>query len=305
MRSALSCALVLLAFLGGETGGGATASADAKSAVPATMAECARCHTGVVRRFLEHGMARSIGPAGAVPAGTVTNLTSGNRYQVAAGPDGATLTTTFPDGGARRQRVVGRVGAGRFDTSWVTAETDAGGGPIGRLFFAPVESIAGRGLELSPFETHAGAAGPDMPLTEACLTCHTTDDPDRRPGATVFPGNLLGADAFGHLSALSCSACHGDVQAHADIVRRRAPAAADLGVRRLGALPPASSVTCARAATCRAMRASTWSRRGRARARHWPARSRCWFRSALRPTTASSASSSGWRCRPASRARRP
>jgi len=128
--------------------------------VPTALQPCAACHAAVVDRYLEHGMSRSIGPAEGVTAGTVTNPSSRIRYEVSAPPAGPLLTATFPDGGTRRQRIVGRIGAGIFDTSWVGAELD-GDAVTGRLFFAPVETLTGRGLALSPFELHPGSAGLD------------------------------------------------------------------------------------------------------------------------------------------------
>ena len=214
------------------------------------MERCALCHEEIVRSYLGHGMARSVGPVSAVVGGTVTNPVSGNRYQITTDQEGARLTATFPDGGTRRQRLVGRIGAGIFDTSWAGAEVDGLNGTVtGRLFFAPVETLTGRGLTLSPFELHAKSPGLDLALTEGCLTCHTLDDPGGLPGADTavgatkggqpFPPNALGADAFEHLSTLSCGACHGEVQRHADILSGRIPAPeGEIGLTRLSQLPP-------------------------------------------------------------------
>lgn len=227
------------------------------SAVPAAMQTCAGCHTAQVESFLGHGMSRSLGPAGRVAPGVVTNPASRNRYELANGPEGPVLTVTFPDGGVRRQRIVGRVGAGIFDTSWAGAEIDANGAATGRLFFAPVETLTGRGLALSPFELHSESPGVDAALTSSCLTCHTTDRIDRLPGAAVparsgpgrpVPANHLGADAFDHVSPLTCSACHGDTRRHSDITSGRAEAReGEVGLRRLGRLTPgAQRDVCAR-----------------------------------------------------------
>ena len=191
------------------------------------MRACFACHPDVVETYLtSHGMARSLGAVGEPPPpGTVTNPKSGNRYEISVSGAGAWLTATYPDGGRRSQRLVGRIGAGNFDTSWVGEEvdvlTDEG---TGRLFFAPVETIAGHGNELSPFELDEPAAGLDLGLTEGCLTCHTDSSLARLPDAAVAPGepslrrllpaNGLGASAFDELEPLGCAACHGDPAAH-------------------------------------------------------------------------------------------
>jgi hypothetical protein len=214
-------------------------------ATPESLKTCAPCHAEIVESFTRHGMFRSIGRAERVTAGAVTNPISKNRYAI----EGSSLTTTFPDGGTRRQRVVGRIGAGIFDTSWVAAEVDGESGQaMSRLFFAPVETLPGRGLTLSPFELHPGSPGPGFGMTEACLTCHTTDKLDRLPGSSPFPANHLGADAFEHLSPLTCSACHGDAREHTQIVSgREAARGSELGLARLGKLAPGTQRdVCAR-----------------------------------------------------------
>lgn len=200
-------------------------------------------------------MARTLGPAGSVPTGQVVDPASGVRYELRTESGQPWLVATARDGGRRRQRVVGRIGAGLLDISWVTAEAAPGtDADTGRLFFAPVETVTGRGLMLSPFAQHEQSAGVDFPLTADCLTCHTRDDPARVPGAAarggqVFPAHALGRDAFQHLQALSCEACHGDSAAHVRIVTGRAPPAADgdVGIARLGRLDAgAQRDVCAR-----------------------------------------------------------
>ena len=214
--------------------------------VPAPMRACYQCHQEVVATYLEHGMARSIGPVGAPEPGTVTNPYSGNRYEIYADTQGVWLKGTTPDGGTRYQRLVGRIGAGRFDTSWIGAEVD----PFtredtGRLFFAPVETIADHGLALSPFELRPNAAGLDLGLSHGCLTCHTTGDlttlpdaavsPDRR---MIYPANALGVDAFEVLQPLGCEDCHGDASRHVTMMSGLPDDAADdLGLESLGRQP--------------------------------------------------------------------
>ena len=236
--------------------GGDPAVRAAPRPVPSGLQPCAVCHAAVVNRYLEHGMSRSIGRAEGITPGAVTNPSSKIRYEVTAEPAGPLLTATFRDGGTRRQRIVGRIGAGIFDTSWVGAEVD-GGTVTGRLFFAPVETLTGRGLALSPFELHPGSAGLDLALTGRCLGCHTRYRPQDLLGAALpavppsggpYPAHHLGADAFEHFAPLGCGACHGAADRHADIIGGKVKAPeGDIGLRRLGALPPpAQRDVCAR-----------------------------------------------------------
>ncbi len=213
--------------------------------VPASMRPCWTCHRPIVESYLEHGMAASVGPLATPPVGVVENPASGNRYQMTHGPDGSFLETTLRHGGTRKQRLVGQIGAGLLDVSYVTAELDPWTGrDLGRLFFAPVEAVTGYGLALSPFDLHAGSPGPGFELNSDCLTCHTRTPLAALPaaakgeGGEVFPRNALGADAFAHLQALDCSTCHGDPRRHLERAAGSGPSLADgdIGLVRLASL---------------------------------------------------------------------
>ena len=222
---------------GGATAPGARPAEPLSEAdVPASMRECLLCHRRVVETYLRHGMADSLGPLPVAPQGELTNPRTGVRYRLEAGPAGGTLTASLPDGGRRRQRLVGRIGAGRMDTSFVATELDPAGRDTGRLFFAPLEWITGHGLALAPFEQSAAPAGLDQPVTPRCLECHTDD---AAALADRYPRNGLGADALERLRPLGCSACHGDVARHADLMLERAVPGSedDIGLVRLGSLP--------------------------------------------------------------------
>lgn len=217
----------------------------ANADVPAPMRECHQCHRNVVETYLRHGMADSLGPLPVAPRGELVNPTSGTRYTLEPDASGGTLTATFADGGRRRQRLVGRIGAGRLDTSFVGTELDADGRSTNRLFFTPLEWITGHGLALAPFELDPSPAGLDRPVTARCLECHTGDLPAREP----YPRNRLGDDALHRLRPLDCSACHGDTTRHADLMLDRAQPtdADDIGLARLSELPaPEQRDRCAR-----------------------------------------------------------
>ncbi len=215
--------------------------------IPAGMQSCVACHRSIVAEYLAHGMAGSVGPLGEPPTGEVVNETSGRIYRLVEDGGEGWMETTFADGGTRRQRLVGRIGAGIFDTSWVTEEVDPWSGEAtGRLFFAPVETVTGYGHALSPFDLAESSPGLEMELTEGCLTCHTTADLSALPGAAkaaegentkhVFPPNALGSWAFDQLPAIGCEACHGDADEHLAIVEGLEESL-DTGLPRLASLP--------------------------------------------------------------------
>lgn len=224
--------------------------------VPLPMRACFTCHRPIVETYLRHGMAESIGPVTEPPVGTVTNDKTGNRYDLSRRGDEGWLLATTRSGGSRRQRIVGRIGAGILDTSWATAEVDPWSGQeTGRLFFAPVETIAGQGPKLSPFENAPGSAGIDMELTHDCLTCHTLDRLEDLPGAatdsqgeSLFPRNAMGSEAFAQLSPFACDACHGSTDHHVELMTgSSAIDAKNVGLRRLGSLSaPIQRDVCAR-----------------------------------------------------------
>jgi len=222
-----------------------TATSLRKADLPASIAACFDCHRETVESYAQHGMSQSIGSPDGLAPGTVSNPATGMTYRITTGDSGGTLRGSNRSGGERRQRVVGRIGAGNFDISWATEEIDPWtSAPTGRLFFAPVETITGRGHELSPFAQSANSPGLDFPLVEGCLTCHTLTRLETLPSAStapgrthVFPGHALGSDAFSHLEALSCDACHGDSARHVEIMEGSVQAAAgDLGIDRVSSL---------------------------------------------------------------------
>ncbi len=225
------------------------------------MRECARCHARIVTTYLLHGMSDSLGPLTDPPGGSLENPATGNLYRFDTIEGVTTMSLRTRAGGERQQQLVGRIGAGLLDMSFVGAEIDAVGAVGQRLFFAPVERITGYGLALAPFERGGHSAGLDQPVTAQCLSCHTTEDParlpaviDANPGHTppaarhIYPSNLLGVDALQRLSPLTCSACHGDTALHVEIMHERVPADGnDIGLPRLVALPAAQQRdVCAR-----------------------------------------------------------
>ena len=230
-------------------------SAQVPAHIPSTMKACFTCHAEIVESFSNHGMSQSLGPAGDVPAGSVTNPYSGTEYVLQADGSRTVLTGTFENGAQRQQEIVGRLGAGIFDISWVGAEIDKGSGnSLDRLFFAPVETVTGHGLELSPFELREGSIGMSLSLTQGCLTCHTDDQLSDLPrasldqnGASIHPGHSLGSDAFDKLNALSCTSCHGATNDHIDLMSGLLGGENQKDVQDIGALAPNRQVdVCAR-----------------------------------------------------------
>ena len=222
---------------------------------PSSVTQCRKCHAEIVDAFLNHGMVRSLAPVGEVRPSVTENPRSGARYEITHDDRGPVMVGSMPGGGQRRQRLVGRIGAGVMDTSWVAAEIDQGTGlTTGRLFFAPVEEITNHGAVLSPFEHLDNSAGPNRELTQACLHCHTDDRVTTLPNAApavgnsgVFPANELGVDAFAHLSPLTCDSCHGDSAEHMRVADRISDPTGDVGIERLAELPaPVQRDVCSR-----------------------------------------------------------
>ena len=184
------------------------------------MRACRDCHPDIYASYVRHGMARSLGPVDTLPKGEVRNPQTGWRYQLVQNGKEGVLIGHAPDGGQRQQRIVGRIGAGILDTSWVTSELNLEDGKaINRLFFAPVETVKDHGLELSPFEHSKRPAHLNLALTGDCLTCHTDSIVLDLPGVSksktqIYPSHALGINAFKHIRALGCNACHGDTQPH-------------------------------------------------------------------------------------------
>lgn len=229
-------------------------AAPALASTPDWVTTCGPCHGEITAAYQRHGMSRSLGTVDAPPVGEVSNPKTGWRYQLALENGDSVLTAVAPDGGVRRQKVVGRIGAGIFDRSWAVVELDPlTDEPTDRLFFAPVESITGHGLELSPFEYSERPSGPNMPLGQGCLGCHTRTSMASLPGAAMptsasasqeaHPGNALGADAFSRLEPLGCDVCHGNAGRHLELASARAqpdtPWTGELGLKKLGSMTPA------------------------------------------------------------------
>lgn len=228
--------------------------------VPASMKACRGCHQEVVDTYLaDHAMAVSLGPMRddlKPPPGSVERVAGGGRYELT---DDGMILAHGADGGLRRQRLVGWIGGGVFDVSWVGEEVDVlHGQPSGRLFFAPVETLREHGNQLSPFDLTEQGAGFDLALNQGCLTCHTLTPLVDLPEASlavgsnsldhVFPDNGLGSAALDVLDPLGCDACHGDGAEHLRQVTSGDPLLDDeLGIASLGQLPVAEQRdVCAR-----------------------------------------------------------
>ena len=169
----------------------------ADASAPAASAADSRRHATVrrlprrdaVRSFLGHGMARSLGPAGRGDDRRGDEPVEPHSIRDLDGAQGPLLTATFPDGGIRRQRIVGRIGAGIFDTSWVGAGDRRQRRRHRRASSSrPSRPSTGHGLALSPFELHrsrADFAGMALPrrshaiLPRACR--HHRPGPARGP----------------------------------------------------------------------------------------------------------------------------
>lgn len=223
--------------------------------VPKPMQSCAVCHPDKVSSFLAHGMSASLGAERDMPLGKLDNSHNGSSYRIHSSTGKTFIDASFAGGGSRRQQIVGHIGAGIKARSWVGAELDVGTGKLtDRLFFTSVESSRGHGLSLAPFAIYSDAKAFGLPLTAACLGCHSDSQlPQLEQAATpvgasqpdtaqIYPANHLGSTALQQIQPLSCSACHGDVSEHpARMVGNIKPEPGasvtdNIGLKRLGQL---------------------------------------------------------------------
>ena len=193
---------------------------------------CEDCHASVVASYRATGMARALGalrPGEFEGLGVVTEPSTGFRYHFEEHDGRARIVETFRavPGDARRDRsdddkgaadrrapphqdsarLWFAIGAGIKDRSFVAVRH-------GRMWFAPLETIsaseAPRHAALAP--PHAMSPGSRMtvPITPACLACHTDDVPGE-----VWPSNLVPRAADWTPRGISCAACHGHAAEHA------------------------------------------------------------------------------------------
>ena len=256
LRAATLALLLALAVACGQS-----APAPRVRDLPPSMTSCAVCHKAIVERFLGHAMSDTLGPIADPPRGALQPQPGGDRYRFEQQGEQTVMIHELPDGGRRRQLVVGRYGAGVMDQAFVGTELDGEGQPTGRLSFLPLEHLLGHGLAPAPFEAMAPGSGFDMPFTAECLECHTTQVVAALPGAAadtgsptntarIWPDAQLGADAFEHLAPLACDACHGPTDRHAQLMNASLESGefeSELGLVRLGELPaPRQRHICAR-----------------------------------------------------------
>jgi predicted CXXCH cytochrome family protein len=217
--------LMALSAAGAPLGG---TSSDA-SVAAAGAERCADCrHPQAVADYARTGMARALGPLvpgellglQTVPAGE-----TGYRYhfEQAGGlaDDGsvqAWLVETWSpreDAPVEQQvrstsRIAFAIGAGELDRSYVAEQH-------GMHWFAPLEVLSAgvdgpRRAALAPGHMIEPTLRLTSPITEECLACHTDHLPPRE-----YPRNLVAPrEARWTPRGISCGACHGDVEGHAD-----------------------------------------------------------------------------------------
>ncbi|MFT7463741.1 MAG: hypothetical protein ACI9EF_002088 [Pseudohongiellaceae bacterium] len=249
-HACLATVALLLVVLAG-CGDGDSEALPVARAMPSSMASCAECHGAIVKRFMGHGMSDTLGPLEQPIVGGLQQNKGRDVYRFESEGEQTFLVHELPDGGRRRQLVVGRYGAGVMDTAYVGTELDGDGQATGRLSFLPVESMVGHGLVPAPFEAMQPGTGFDMPFTAECLECHTTQVIAKLPRAAaditanpetarIWPDSQLGADAFEHLESFACDACHGPAQHHAELMTASLESGEpsdQLGLERIGELP--------------------------------------------------------------------
>jgi len=173
-------------------------------------ARCLDCHADVVRDYRRTGMANAAGPIG---PGELEGLAAvrdaqGWSYRFEKAPRGWRIRETAPGGDPTVARDLEfAIGAGLIDRSYVASVGDL-------MWFAPLEVVGSGGVRraaLAPGHAIRPGTRFTIPITEECLACHT----DRLP-ARDDPLNLRPDPESWQPEGISCAACHGDVEGHAE-----------------------------------------------------------------------------------------
>ncbi|MFT5287297.1 MAG: hypothetical protein ACI8TQ_003482 [Planctomycetota bacterium] len=182
------------------------------ASVPLTSDRCSDCHEHQTTDWNRTAMARAIAPL--LPEELtdfqkVVEPGSEFAYQFEVDGESTSLieTSTLDSTFERRVPLVFAIGAGVKDRAYVAN--------IGSyLWFAPLEQLttpSGHQAVFAPLHSQIPGQRFTLPITSECLGCHTDSLPPNR-----FPKNLRPLDHEWQPRGLSCAACHGDVESHAD-----------------------------------------------------------------------------------------
>jgi hypothetical protein len=170
---------------------------------------CADCHAEIYRTYMETGMARSSGRAGSasivekLPAGPISDKSSGASYRITRGTDSYRMEFERPQtrvSGARDLKWF--IGSGNVGRSYAFAMD-------GFLMQAPVSYYSSvERWDLSP--GYAGKQQIELakPIEEPCLYCHASG---AQPIAKTQNGYLDPPFLEG---GVACERCHGSGEKH-------------------------------------------------------------------------------------------
>ncbi|MDP6963469.1 MAG: hypothetical protein QGF46_04810, partial [Planctomycetota bacterium] len=177
---------------------------------PAQDRLCAECHPAEVADFKSHGMADSIAVLDAerIPAQLssefIASPNSDIKYNVGASGSWHVNAVHEASSTSLSIPISHRIGAGVADMSFVINQN-------GRWFFSPLEFFTHRGWHPAPHEVHSSGGLNSVPITAQCLQCHTSS-----PIPDVYPYNNFGDY---QPQPISCATCHGDGDAHVNLMR--------------------------------------------------------------------------------------
>ncbi len=207
--------LALLGLALGFPLGAASGQVD-RRAPRASEQRCAGCHPSQVEGWVQSGMARSVDvlrPEELAGLEPVLEAETGFRYRFLADEGRPRIQESWSNPGAREPEATREfplrfaIGAGRLDRSYVLERS-------GRMWFAPLEVI-GRGPErravLGPGHTMRPGTRFDLPIERDCLGCHASGLPPE-----AYPLNVFPSPEDWRPEGLSCDACHGAVELHAE-----------------------------------------------------------------------------------------
>ncbi len=161
---------------------------------------CAGCHPKEVQGFLATPMARSMGPPGRGPSGTVYHGVSGTRFTIRSSA-GHMTQRMERDGLTSQYSIAYSVGSGAHAVAYLIQVGN-------HLFESPLSYFAEFGWGMSPGYENLKAPDFYRAARPACLFCHVGEALPIAGTLNAYRNPPFAAEA------ISCERCHGPATAH-------------------------------------------------------------------------------------------